>query len=112
MRYLGSVRWKVRKKTVWKKTRPGVSSCPPGCNRSPHNSKVSIEKNYMVITLSGCLTILAVKIWKKLNFDLTRPGVSSCPPPGCKRSPHNSKVSIEQNFASSKILAVVKTIKL
>ena len=33
--------------------------------------KIKISgKNYMVITLSGCLTILAFKISKKLNFDL------------------------------------------
>ena len=30
---------------VTNKTRPGVSSCPPGCNISLHNSNVSIEQN-------------------------------------------------------------------
>ena len=33
-------------------------------------------------------------------------------PQGCMVSSHNSKVSIEQNFASSKNVAVVETIKL
>ena len=32
-------------------------------------------------------------------YTSTRPGVSSCPP-GCKILPENSKVTIEQNFAS------------
>ena len=35
----------------------------------PLKIKIS-QKNYMVITLSGCLTILAFKISKKLNFGI------------------------------------------
>ena len=30
---------------VFRETRPGVSSCPPGFKISPYNSKVSIEQN-------------------------------------------------------------------
>ena len=40
----------------------------------------------------------------------TRPGVSSCPP-GCKISPYNSKVCIEQNLVISKNVALVEAIK-
>ena len=65
-------------------TRPGVSSCPPGCKISPHNSKVSIEQNF---ALSSNVTVL--------KTNKTTLGISSCLQ-GWIISPHNSKVSIEQ----------------
>ena len=49
--------------------------------------------------------------WYEAAAKETRPGVSSCPP-GCKIYPQNSKVSIDQNFASYNNKAVVETIKL
>ena len=55
---------------------------------------------------------------RKDNFEIglfyynlkKRPGVSSCPP-GCKISPYNSKVCIEQNLAISKNVALVEACK-
>ena len=52
----------------------------------------------------ACVIFYEKLLFKNLSEGKTRPGVSSCPP-GCKISPHNSKVSIEQNFASSNYAA-------
>ena len=57
--------------------------------------------------LTHCDIESATMWWININ----KTGFSSCPT-GCKISPHNSKVSIEQNFASSNKVAVVETIKL
>ena len=55
--------------------------------------------------------VLGVKFWVRVNFKLNKTrGLKM--PPGCKISPHNSKVSIEQNFASSDNIAVVEIIKI
>ena len=45
-----------------------------------------------------------------LVSEIIRPGVSSCPL-GCKISPYNSKVCIEQNLVISKNVALVEAIK-
>ena len=66
----------------------------------------------MVIATINLMVQIFIKVKENCGLrSTTRPGVSSCPP-GCKIYPQNSKVSIDQNFASYNNKAVVETIKL
>ena len=55
-----------KKGQTFYETRPGVSSCPPGCKISPCNSTLSIEPNF---TTSNELTLVEF-----VKYDLKWPG--------------------------------------
>ena len=46
-------------------TRPGVSSCPPGCKTSPCNSTLSIEPNFA--------TFAEITLVESIKYNLKQP---------------------------------------
>ena len=54
-------------------TRPGVSSCPPGCKISPCNSTISIEPNFA--TFNEITLVESIKYnlkWPKNGPDMAQ----------------------------------------